>query len=86
MTPLGTLIQIGRILRSATVVVACALWASLGLAKATIVTLPELIKQSQLIVYGHVDTSARTPPSEPVTLVRFEASQVLDGSWLLLQR
>lgn len=51
-------------------------------AKATIVTLSELIIQSQIIVYGHVGASTKKPTSAPslsASWVRFKASQVLKG-------
>ena len=45
-------------------------------AKATIVTLPELTKESQVIVYGHIDVA--NDPSL-VTGLQFRATQVLKG-------
>jgi len=49
-------------------------------AKATIVTLSELIMQSQVSVYGHVGASTKfQSPAPSTSWVRFEASQVLKG-------
>jgi hypothetical protein len=45
-------------------------------AKATIVTLPELAKESQVIVYGHIDV-AKDPSL--ATGLQFRATQVLKG-------
>jgi hypothetical protein len=78
MRPLRALTETGRIFRCAAVI-AFALFAPFVYAKATIVTLPELIRQSQLIVYGHVDAAAKTRSLAPASSVRFEASRILKG-------
>ena len=62
------------------VAAACVLLAGLAHAMATLVTLPELIQKSQVIVYGHLDE--RTERSSPgaSTWLQFRPLQVLKGS------
>jgi hypothetical protein len=57
----------------------CALLASSHAdSKATVVTLLELIEESQLIIYGHLDI-ANSPPVFSPTRLRFTAVQLLKG-------
>ena len=60
------------------VIVLCSglLSPAVTLAMATLVTLPELTKESQLIVYGHIDTTA-SPSSGGL---RFQVTGVLKGA------
>ncbi|HZF17086.1 MAG TPA: hypothetical protein VE046_14190 [Steroidobacteraceae bacterium] len=64
-----------------TFAVCTLLFATLGHAKATIVTLSELVTQSQVIVYGRVvgSPAALSPQSK----VRFEVSTVFKGDSLV---
>jgi hypothetical protein len=49
------------------------LLASIAFAKATVVTLPELIHQSRVIAYGRIDANADVP-------VPFHASAIIKGA------
>jgi hypothetical protein len=62
------------------VFVACLLLAGVVHAMATLVTLPQLIQKSQVIVYGHLDESAERSSSPVATWLRFKALQVLKGT------
>jgi len=62
------------------VVAACVLLAGVVHAMATLVTLPELIQKSQVIVYGHLDESTKRSSSAASTWLQFKTLQVLKGS------
>jgi hypothetical protein len=61
-------------------VLLCSLLASmLAYAKATIVTLPELIDESQVVVYGHMDVAQKSSSIPSTARLQFKAVQVLKG-------
>jgi hypothetical protein len=48
-------------------------------SKMTIVTLSQLVKKSEIIVYGHFNPLARGASSQSPAIVRFEAESILKG-------
>jgi hypothetical protein len=48
------------------------------LAKTTAATLPELVQESSVIVYGHIDTVGSPPPR--ASWVSFKVSEVIKGN------
>src|SRR4051812_44134233 len=61
-------------------VLLCAFLAStLAYAKATIVTLPELIEESQVVVYGRMDVAQESSSMPSAARLQFKAVQVLKG-------
>jgi hypothetical protein len=59
---------------------ACVLLSGVVHAMATLVTLPELIQKSQVIVYGHLDQSIERSSSPVAPWLRFKTLQVLKGT------
>ena len=45
----------------------------------TVVTLPQLVKQSEVIVYGHISSSAKGTSNQSPAVVQFEAESILKG-------
>jgi len=59
----------------------CAvLLPALALPKATVVTLPELVKESEVIVYGHIDTSTSHSKVRSSGPLKFLVAGVLKGA------
>jgi hypothetical protein len=56
---------------------------STTVARMTDITLPELIKKSEVIVFGHINPSVPTDPQEASAPVPFEVVATLKGSKLL---
>jgi hypothetical protein len=54
-------------------------WSSAAQAKTTVVTLPQLVKQSEVIVYGHISSSAKGTSNQSPAVVQFEAESILKG-------
>jgi len=62
------------------VLAAFVLFAGVVHAMATLITLPELIQKSQVIVYGHLDEGTERSSSARSTWLRFKVVQVLKGT------
>ena len=59
--------------------VCCVVWSSAAQSKMTVVTLPQLVKQSEVIVYGHISSSAKGTSNQSPAVVQFEAESILKG-------
>lgn len=62
------------------VVAVCVLLSTVAHAKATIVTLSELTKQSQVIVYGHLAVAAESSSPSSQAWLQFKAVLVVKGA------
>jgi hypothetical protein len=59
--------------------VCCVVWSSAAQSKMTVVTLPQLVKQSEAIVYGHISSSSKGTSNQSPAVVQFEAESILKG-------
>ena len=59
----------------------CFLWmvSAAAHAKMTIVTLYQLVKKSEMIVYGHFNPLARGASNQSPAVIQFEAESILKG-------
>jgi hypothetical protein len=59
----------------------CFVWmfSTAAHAKMTVVTLPQLVKQSELIVYGHFSPSAKEVSNQSPAIVQFKVGSFLKG-------
>ena len=76
--PIQLLVIFGR-----SVLLCTLLGIRIAHAKATTVTLAELTKESQLIVYGKTSTGTESPPVLSTVRLQFNAVQVLKGQSLI---
>jgi hypothetical protein len=54
-------------------------WSMAAHSKMTIVTLPQLVKKSEVIVYGHISPSLQGASNQLSATVQFEAESILKG-------
>jgi hypothetical protein len=55
-------------------------------AKTTVVTLPQLVSESEIIVYGHVSSSVEGASKQSATAVKFNVEQIFKGRGHLAAR